>query len=260
MMPRQFLPRLIKLLAAAALVASTGTFVPAGRAANIGCEEARVDVDIDSLPLEKYQEFVRERRCKCLKIEAACAQVAQPPKPPDIPPPNTRAFKLYDGRDIDGHDYRRMPKTSQDACIEACKQDRQCIAFSWDRWNDYCFLKHEVPPIVRIDPAAVSAVATSATQPTDSNAAIVMEPFLDAEFRDKPYDVSTVGSYTECERGCKDNRDCEVFTYVTNNKSCKLIRRPYEYYRLGVKTVRNRTECVAGGLAACSGVKRQKAP
>lgn len=259
-MQRLFLRGLIAPLAAAIVTASLGQLVTVGHAANIGCEEAKVDVDIDSFSLSRYQEFVRERRCKCLKIAEACAQAPEPPRPADPPPPNTRAFRLYDGRDIDGYDYKRMLRTSQEACIEACKQDRQCIAFSWDRWNDYCFLKHTVPPVVRIDPAAVSAVATTATQPTDSNSPTVIEPFLDAEFRDKPYSEFTAGSYGECERACRDDRDCEVFTYVTNSRSCKLIRRPYEYYRLGPRAERNRTDCVRGVLAACSGVKRQRAP
>ena len=243
---------------AAAIVAT-----PAGGAeANLGCEGVRIEVNVDEMPLDKYQAYVKEHRCKCLKMQEECVGSAVPPPtpPPVRPPPNVRNFTIYDGRDINGSDYLTLKDTAQEACIERCKQDGQCLAFSWDRWNNFCFLKHRVPSTVRIDPQSMSAVATTERQPSDSNATVAMERFYNAEFRDQAYKVVKELSYLDCERTCKDDA-CEVFTYETASKACKLIRRPYQYYRLGSRREQHTVaDCVASGVRVCSGVRRQPSP
>jgi hypothetical protein len=232
---------------------------------DLGCEGVKVDVNVDKLSLEQYQAFVKERRCKCLKIQSECASV--PPVPPGPAPDterrapaNTRTFTIHDGRDIKGLDYRIEKNTSQDACIELCKKDNRCVAFSWDRWNDYCFLKKAVPSMMRIDPASMSAVVSTERQPSVSDAPIVMERFFNAEFRDKAYEPIKDSSFGDCERRCLNDKRCEVFTYETAAKLCRLIRRPYEYYRLGPKAEkRTSSDCIPERVTACSGVKRQAA-
>lgn len=240
---------------------------------DLGCEGVKIEVNVDGLSLEQYQAFVKEHRCKCLNMQNECrppppvpaqtesSPVVTPPKRPPAPP-NTRSFTIYDARDIGGSDYKILKDAmSQDSCIEQCKQDNKCVAFSWDRWNDYCFLKHAVPGIARIDPQSMAAVAKTETQPTDSNAPVVFEPFYNAEFRDAPYITTKESSYRDCERKCRDDNRCEVFTYRTEPRSCSLIRRPYQYYRLGDRRVKHSVgDCASRGLAVCSGVKRQRAP
>jgi hypothetical protein len=248
---------------------------------DLGCEGVRVEVNVDGLSLDDYQAFVRERRCKCLHIQSECvaspvvsrpsvspqkepspiAPPAKQPPPLPPPPPNTRTFTIYDARDIGGSDYKTLRNRTQEFCIEQCKQDNKCVAFSWDRWNNYCFLKDAVPGIARIDPQSMAAVARTEMQPTDSRAPVVFEPFYNAEFRDRPYITTQESSYRDCERTCRDDNRCEVFTYRTASKSCNLIRRPYEYYRLGDRSAKySAGDCTSRGLAVCSGVKRQRAP
>lgn len=257
---------------ALALAISGGSARSAG--VDLGCEGVKIEVNVDALSLEQYQAFVKDHRCKCLKMESECvasapprpptppanASPVAPPKPP-APPPNTRSFTIYDARDIGGSDYKILKDGSQDSCIEQCKQDNKCVAFSWDRWNNYCFLKHAVPGTARTDPQSMAAVAKTETQPTDSKAPVVFEPFYNAEFRDTPYATTKESSYRDCERTCRDDNRCEVFTYRTEPRSCSLIRRPYQYYRLGDRSVKHSAgDCTSRNLAVCSGVKRQRAP
>jgi hypothetical protein len=251
---------------------------------DLGCEGVKIEVNVDALTLEQYQAVVKEHRCKCLKMQSECVSspaastpatsppnaspvppVANPAPPPNIVPKpapvNTRNFTLYDGRDVAGSDYRTITQdTSQDACIEQCKQDNRCVAFSWDRWNNYCFLKQAVPGLARIDPQSMAAVASGERQPSDSNAPLAIERFYNTEFRDKPYATTKDGSYGDCEHTCRTDSRCEVFTYQTQAKLCNLIRRPYQYYRLGKKGEHHAVdECNSHGLPVCSGVKRQSA-
>jgi hypothetical protein len=207
-----------------------------------------------------------------------CTSLALPPQPaltttaptavtptqpkPTFPASSARNFTIYDGRDIGGSDYKILKDDmSQDACIEQCKRDDQCVAFAWDRWNNYCFLKNAVPGIARIDPQSMSAVAVGKQQPTDSNAPIVVERFYNAEFRDRPFGTTKDGSYGDCERSCRNDDRCEVFTYRSQNRLCSLIRRPYQYYRLGARGEKHApNECNSLALPVCSGVRRQAAP
>src|SRR6202043_4074151 len=113
-----------------------------------------------------------------------------PPSPPParreppLSPVNARVFTIYDGRDLYDAPYLTKQGITQNECIELCKQDNKCIAFSWDRWNNYCFLKRAAPATMRIDPQSMSAVAIGERQPTDSSATVEMEHFYNTEFRD----------------------------------------------------------------------------
>jgi PAN domain len=259
------------------MLMTPGTSVRAA-GVDLGCEGVKIEVNVDTLSLEQYQAVVKEHRCKCLKVQSECSP--SPPRrstedqnqeSPSLPTPSTedqnqkkinrKKFMVYDGRDIDGSDFHVSRNILQAQCIELCKNDSKCIAFSWDRWNSYCFLKHVAPSAVRIDPQSMSAVAVGEVEASDSSDPIVMERFYNAEFRDKPFRTLTDLSYMDCERSCLNNQECEVVTYETAGRLCKFIRRPYQYYRLGSRTDRHTiSECVRQELPVCSAVKRQRAP
>jgi len=222
--------------------------------ASVGCRDAKVDV-LDDLTLAQYEQYVRDRRCKCLNIceasvlpNPAPQPVTQPaPQPTSQPASAPRKFKIYEGRDLNGDDYSRANNVSQQACVKACSDDRRCVAFTWDKWNRVCFLKERVPSALRIDPQSISLVLASAGQPKVSSARAAMERFYKAEFKDKGYSEFQSPSFDRCEAACEREEKCEAFSYVKGPKLCKLISKPDEYFRLPSNTVD-------------SGVKRQAAP
>jgi len=207
--------------------------------ASPGCRESKVKVDsLDALTLSEYEQYVKDRRCKCLGEDCST---------PVIQDGDVRTFKIYEGYDLDGNDYKTIKEVTQSTCINACKNDRRCVAFSWDKWNSYCFLKASVPAKLRVEPSSVAAVISTRQQPPVSEAAILIEAYKSAVFRDKGYSEITGRTAGQCESACTADRECEVYTYITTSRLCKLIRRPDEYFRLR-------------DGSADSGVKRQKAP
>lgn len=53
------------------------------------------------------------------------------------------------GYDRRGADYRRFDAYSVDRCKRACSEDDRCLAFTFDRRDDRCYLKDEVRPAER---------------------------------------------------------------------------------------------------------------
>src|SRR5262245_6771609 len=107
---------------------------------NIGCSAEKIDA-LSTASLKKL-------RCECFGVD--CDDAKAPPPPPGsdakapAPPPVT-TYRYYEGRDIDGADFKTLRDVNFDRCTQACQQDPLCQAFSFDKWNRYCFLKHSFP-------------------------------------------------------------------------------------------------------------------
>lgn len=206
--------------------------------ASVGCRDAKVDI-VDDMTLAQYEQYVRDRRCKCLNI---CDKPSLETTGGTLP-----TFRIYESYDLEGGDYRRINDVSQQTCSTYCGDDRRCIAFAWDKWNRVCFLKDRVPGSLRVDPQSVSVVLASARQPNVWSAPVVIERFRNAEFRDAAFNRIQGSSFERCQSACENNARCEAFSYVKGPQLCKLINKPDEYFRLN-------------NNAVDSGVKRQSAP
>jgi hypothetical protein len=50
-------------------------------------------------------------------------------------------FVRYLHRDLPGNDIRTIKNTTLATCVSDCDSDTKCRAYSFDRWNRWCFLK-----------------------------------------------------------------------------------------------------------------------
>ena len=82
--------------------------------------------------------------------------------------------------------FERLPKVNYEQCVDACKADKRCSSFSFDKWNRYCFLKDTIPTEIRLEPSSIVAVMSGAT-PALSSAPRNSERFRNAAFYDQPY-------------------------------------------------------------------------
>ncbi|MGH6815398.1 MAG: PAN domain-containing protein [Hyphomicrobiaceae bacterium] len=204
--------------------------------ASVGCPPEK----IDSLPPNSTLE----------DLQRACFGQVTPPKPPPEPkgkdppppPPPPRYFNFHEGRDIDGMDFRRLTKVIFETCVQECQSDRQCHAFSFDKWNRYCFLKHVTPTTLRIEPNSIVAVISTAS-PATSFAPTEMQRYRGRVFPESGFQQTKVSSFEDCETACESNGRCEVFSFLKGSRACRLIARPGEYFR---------------DANVDSGVKRQK--
>jgi hypothetical protein len=225
----------IPILVCVALLATLYTTRPETAAAqfraSVGCPAEKIDNMSPNATLQDLE-------CKCFN---KCPSSA-PPTPGSSQRINERRFTTYEGRDIDGHDYDRKIGVNFETCISHCKNDLQCVAYSFDKWNRYCFLKDAIPTVLRVEPNSIVGVVSSAS-PSVSASRVVIERYSNRIFNDPPFKQLQTASYKGCEDVCYSEDRCEVFTFVRADKLCKLIARPGEHFR------ENSTD---------SGVKRQK--
>lgn len=193
--------------------------------ASVGCSATTIDQLSPETSLSELQ-------CRCFN---RCS------RPPSTSSVDHRLFKTVEGRDIDGNDYKTIRDVNFDACVSQCQSDNQCVAFSFDKWNRYCFLKHAIPATLRIEPNSIVGVISTAS-PNVSNAPLRIERYRRKAFPDAPYKQYQSASLEQCEATCYGEDRCEVLTYDRVQKTCKLIARPGEWW---------------ADASADSGVKRQ---
>ncbi len=223
--------------------------------AAIGCEAVKID-EMSGPSGVLFDEIACKCFNKCLAPGASpppASSAVQPTRPPAAGVPqapsalaDNRRFRMYEGRDVNGNDFKTLPGIDFSGCIDACRADRRCSSFSFDKWNRYCFLKNTVPTEVRIDPQSIVAVMSTAT-PVVSSAAVRIEKYANAIFYDPPFRQLSQSSYGACQSACESDNRCEVFSFIRSTRICRLIARPSEYFR-------------SSDTDADSGVKRQPAP
>jgi PAN domain len=210
--------------------------------AGIGCPEQKIDALNASVSL-------KELECVCFgdlpEYRAQCRRESTPP-PISVSSPT---YRVYEGKDIDGDDLAIQRSSNLASCTAACKNQAGCKAFSYDKWNRWCFLKRSVPTELRVEPNSIVAVISTAS-PVLSSRPVQIEKYPDARFPDIPYREFSSSSFESCKSECSYDSVCEVFTYERRNRTCKLIRRPGEYFR----------QSGPNQGAYDSGVKRQRAP
>jgi len=181
--------------------------------ASVGCSADKIDSLSAAASLEELE-------CKCFnKCTSSTAS----------PPTTTRKFRTYEGRDIDGTDYKIIKDINFEACISQCKGEDQCVAYSFDKWNRYCFLKNRVPSTLRIEPNSIVGVIAGAS-PAVSSSSVVIERYGNKAFPDSGYRQVAVASYDGCSATCMNEDKCEVFTFRKPDKVCNLIARPGEWW------------------------------
>jgi len=100
--------------------------------------------------------------------QTAMPRVNAPIEQPRQPTARVRRFMIYNGTDLYGGDYARSKKGkwfSKEKCVEVCRRESTCIAFTYNVKHGVCFLKDELPQYRKPYKGAVSGVLIFLRQP-----------------------------------------------------------------------------------------------
>lgn len=152
-------------------------------------------------------------------------------------------FKVYNNFDLLQGDLRRLERVDVNKCSTACAADTACQAYSYDKWNRWCFLKSKVTTLT-LEPSSLSAIRKELEEPTRSNAETRIEMRVGKHLEGSHVRHDTV-SAAECQRQCEADKKCMGYTFLENGRSCDLF---------------NEIVSVSSGGLATSGFKTQTPP
>ena len=92
-----------------------------------------------------------------------------------------RGFVTHTNFDLEGGDLSRFQGASQDACERSCSETDDCVAYSYDKWNRWCFLKNGLG-LMRFEPKCVIGLLKDAGEPKRATTAIIMQRYRGKEF------------------------------------------------------------------------------
>jgi hypothetical protein len=185
------------------------------------------------------------------------------------------SFVGYVHRDLPGNDIRTVRDTTLEACASECGSSAQCKAYSFDRWNHWCYLKGELSTLT-LEPRSVTGVRQYLRQPDKSDAEVQMYRYRQKAFHEgKELQTLTNVSLDVCEQGCVSDNACIAYTFVTLSRRCILLSDAGEYFtnkgadsgakeqatqdrqatgpaRLPSEVIGNQAKSVLGGVSLCS--------
>jgi len=223
----------VGLAVVAALWLSTA--VSWSQATKLGCSAEELAA-IRDLSLQKL-------RCQCFGLD--CSAGTTPINPEPVRPreaeisPEKKTYRVYEGRDLIfishanfdlvGTDLRRANGIDHNQCQTLCQSEIQCRAYTFDKWNRWCFLKSAVRAL-RLDPKYVSAIKNGTSKPPPSSVSITIERYRNKAFPWSGQEAHKTDTVEQCEARCKDATSCVAFTYFKQTKLCRLMAETGEYF------------------------------
>jgi hypothetical protein len=149
-------------------------------------------------------------------------------------------FVNYENRDLPGEDLSKMTNVTMGDCAAACTRNSQCQAYSFDKWNRFCFLKSRVSSL-KLDPRSVTGVRVDLPAAPLADDPVAMSRYRGKIFPGSGYRTLSQTQFEACESACKDDNTCVAFTFYKEDRSCRLFDRTGEYFAnrqtdSGVKT------------------------
>jgi parallel beta-helix repeat protein len=142
---------------------------------------------------------------------------------------STLAYSVYDSHDVDGGDLSTLRKTDLGSCIAACKAEPQCQAYSFDKWNRYCFLKSGIDAL-RLDPRSITGIRQDLPTPSAASDPINMERYRGKVFPGDGYKTIAHTQFETCQSTCNQEQACVAFTFEKKNQLCHLFDTTGEYF------------------------------
>jgi hypothetical protein len=136
------------------------------------------------------------------------------------------SFVSYINFDLQGNDLETIRDSTFDSCQSACRANAQCQAFTFDRWNNWCFLKDQTGTLL-LQPRAVTAIRHYLAHPVLSEGdANHVERYtnIDSPGWDLPW-VRNVETLGDCENICVQDSSCAGYTYNVGKATC--IQKTY---------------------------------
>jgi hypothetical protein len=160
-------------------------------------------------------------------VEAAVAAISlfgitEQTSAPPAPPSTGGAFAPYDNYDLFGRDLRGLQGVEQQSCSAACMDEPLCQAYSYDKWNKYCYLKNAAGPLT-LDAGSITGVRDGNEKPTISGTKIRLERRSSKRFSGGPFRTPYKATLDACQSTCEDNAKCLGYTFSTRTDTCNLF-------------------------------------
>lgn len=148
-------------------------------------------------------------------------------------------FAITDNRDIHGQDIPLADGTvgvdSADigACVEQCQSNRSCVAVSFDRWKNRCYLKQSLAPSV-LEPRSTIAVKKPLQPPIASTSRIDVQVARNVRFNGDNARRRRAADFNACRSACTDDARCVAFSFlknVRNADNCETFQLTGGYVR-----------------------------
>jgi hypothetical protein len=133
-------------------------------------------------------------------------------------------FKTYDNWDISGADLRTVKRVDHAKCVAACRSDERCRAYSYDKWNRWCFLKSGIGSLL-LDPSSSTGVRGATGEPAVSELAPRLDRRSAKKFSGQEYRTAAGPSAESCETMCQQDTKCLGYTFVGSAQKCQLFER-----------------------------------
>jgi len=139
------------------------------------------------------------------------------------PTPVTRTFDHYANYDLFGFDLDQRSASSLAQCEDFCRDNEECRAFTFNEWNQKCFLKSGTAKL-RLEPRATTGVLTGTAHPGYRDASVIIEYYRDYVISGTQLGNSRVAnSRDQCESMCWDREKCIAFSFSRRQRECRLF-------------------------------------
>ena len=145
-----------------------------------------------------------------------------------LPARAAASFRTHVNYALEGNDIDTLKNVDQAQCETACAGNSQCKAFTFDRWNSWCFLKSRASEL-KLDPQYVSGSSGTEPSPDISTVSWKFEPYRNKAFPVAGSQVKKLESYEDCSSFCKEEHACMAVSYFKSTKQCRWMTETGEY-------------------------------
>lgn len=172
---------------------------------------------------ESVEPAVVQVLCHGSRGAPAAAASPKPPATAAIPSarPSQSSLVELSGYDAIGFDYGSLRDVTYAQCRQACEQDRQCQAITYNRPARYCFLKNDAAILIKNQNAQAAYRRVLEDEVLVSN--FTVRPDHDSPGGD--YRHMRNSNFVSCFVACATDDVCQAFSYVRANGSCWLKER-----------------------------------
>lgn len=139
----------------------------------------------------------------------------------------------FKGYDLAGGDILVERGINQSRCEKRCKQNGECDAFTYDRWNKICILKNTEKSmrILYLQPKTNSSIIEeSADTIVNSKADVTFKRRDGRYFPSGSYLSVNLYSRDQCQFNCSAENKCHAYDFNLSTKLCQMYNLPPEYF------------------------------
>jgi peptidyl-prolyl cis-trans isomerase C len=151
----------------------------------------------------------------------ATVPVASDERPSKVVPKSELGFSVYENQDIIGGDLSVLKKIEPQVCAKSCQQNQACVAYSYDRWNRWCFLKSDARTL-SFDPSSISGMRERLVQPSASDTAMRIDRRASRRLVGR-FKNTAAATADACEGLCQGQSNCVGYTYAIKERACGLF-------------------------------------